>query len=417
MRIKQLISRIVMALIITFGVQTTASAQFGSLKGLAKKAKQAVTDKAKETVSDAKKDAKTTVKQQATQTVSETTGVNVGSDGDETSAGDVTESLSDFDVDYSIAKQTTWDYESPTTDVLADAAYWCQRLRNSLKAGKAGAIDFDALSHINNGVPSFSYLEKQYHQGSDARNLEAVWQWGLERDQLVKAAWKLISKDLPQRPDYAGMVKGLLSRAEKAGSQSARNYYFDRAFETTSLAIKFGKISAGNSDASSIASRLQALYSGLDATQKANYPSSFTVSDIEAFDEKRIAGANVGGEQLKMKKGSLMRSYKRAEAEGRYKAMPASKGSQAEQGIKAYIEKTYPEWGKLVRVSCAEQWNVVRDKLGNIQYRYCGASILCEDQGYKVIHGVDVHQTYSGGKYENRLVRNDAWNNMIYLAK
>ena len=45
----QSIMRIAMALVIVFGVETTASAQFGGLKGLAKKAKKAV-EKVEKTV-------------------------------------------------------------------------------------------------------------------------------------------------------------------------------------------------------------------------------------------------------------------------------------------------------------------------------------------------------------------------------
>ena len=48
----QSIMRIAMALVIAFGVETTASAQFGGLKGLAKKAKKAV-EKVEKTVKQA----------------------------------------------------------------------------------------------------------------------------------------------------------------------------------------------------------------------------------------------------------------------------------------------------------------------------------------------------------------------------
>ena len=48
----QSIMRIAMALVIAFGVETTASAQFGGLKGLAKKAKKAV-EKVEKTVKSA----------------------------------------------------------------------------------------------------------------------------------------------------------------------------------------------------------------------------------------------------------------------------------------------------------------------------------------------------------------------------
>ena len=64
--------RIVMAVAIAFGVETTASAQLG---GLLNKAKKAV----KEKVSDTKNNAKSSVKQQAESTVSETVGTESSS--------------------------------------------------------------------------------------------------------------------------------------------------------------------------------------------------------------------------------------------------------------------------------------------------------------------------------------------------
>lgn len=418
MRIKQFISRIVMALIITFGVQTTASAQFGSLKGLANKAKKAVQDKAKETVSDAKKDATTTVQQQAESTVSETTGVGVeNSASGSASTSDLTQSLNNFDVNYGIAKETQWTYSSPTQDILADAAYWCQQLRTSLKNGSERQLDYEALSRLTVGAPSFTFLDKQYHQGGDARSVEAVWQWGQEKDQLVKTAWKVVTQGLPQRPDYAGLVKGLLGRAEKAGSASAMAYYFDRAFETTSLAVKFGKISAGSGDENTIASRLQALYSTLDADTKANYPSAFKVADFDAFDAKRIAGVSTNSEQQKMRRGALLRCYKKAAAENKYGTMPASKGVATESSMKSYVQRNYPEWGTVLKVADAQNHHVYRDKLGNIIYRGHTVYVLCESEGYKVLHSIGLHEDYKGGKYSNAVPRNDTWNQPIELVK
>ena len=420
MRIKQFISRIVMALIITFGVQTTASAQFGSLKGLANKAKKAVQDKAKETVSDAKKDATTTVQKQAESTVIETTGVgdeNSASGSASTSTSDLTQSLNNFDVNYGIAKETQWTYSSPTQDILADAAYWCQQLRTSLKNGSERQLDYEALSRLTVGVPSFTFLDKQYHQSADARSLEAVWNWAQEKDQLVKTAWKLVTQGLPQRPDYAGLVKGLLGRAEKADKASARAYYFDRAFETTSLAVKFGKVSAGSGDESAIASRLQALYVGLEGEMKANYPSAFKVADFDAFDAKRIAGASTDSEQPKMRRGALLTAYKKAAEENKYGTMPASKGVATESSMKSYVQKNYPEWGTVVKVADPQDYNVHRDKLGNITYRSHAVYVLCQSEGYKVLHSISLHEDYKGGKYSNAVQRNDTWNQPIKLVK
>ena len=76
-----IILRTLMAVAIMFGVQTTASAQLGKLKGLADKAKSAVTDKVKAKVEKKVDDAKNDVKERAEATVSNATGVSVGEDG------------------------------------------------------------------------------------------------------------------------------------------------------------------------------------------------------------------------------------------------------------------------------------------------------------------------------------------------
>lgn len=400
---------------IVMGAQTSANAQFGSLKGLANKAKKAV----KEKVEDTAKEQKNGVVQQVENSGSQQTGMSQdNASSDNGSTMDVTSNMNDFGVNYSIAKQTKWNYESSTDEVLADAAYWLQRLRNSLKKGNVNAIDYEALSRINNGSPSFSFLDKQYHQWTSARNTEAVGNWALEKEQLVKAAWKLITQGLPQRPDYAGMVKGLLSRAEKASSSDARNYYFDRAFETTSLAIKFGNISAGDGNASDIATRLQNLYGKIDGFMKQNYPSSFSVADIEAFDNKRIAAgqAGAGSEEMKMKKGALLTQYKATVSRGDYK--PMISGHDA--GIEALVKKNCPEWGTILVSKKNTDYKVNYNAVGTPVSRYHTAVVVCQDQGYKVMHYIQLSQPYKGGsKYGSSEVRSGGmeWSAAVSIVK
>ena len=60
---------------------------------------------------------------------------------------------------------------------------------------------------------------------------------------------------------------------------------------------------------------------------------------------------------------------------------------------------------------------MVRDRLGNPTYRHYGATILCEDQGYKVLHGISIHQTYKYGKYGTSVPDSDRWNTMVDLVK
>lgn len=122
------------------------------------------------------------------------------------------------------------------------------------------------------------------------------------------------------------------------------------------------------------------------------------------------ANANRATADAQYRKDELLRMYKDAAAAGRYKTIPASKDAQLDQYMKNYVEKNYPEWGKVIKVSCPKDYNVHRDKLGNITYRSHTCYIVCEDQGYKAIHSISLHETYQGSKYMNPVPRNDRWN-------
>ena len=78
MKKNQAFTRLLAALVIAFGVEATASAQLGGLKGLANKAKKAATDKATSTVKE-----KATKK--AKEAVSEATGVDLDGDAPDAS--------------------------------------------------------------------------------------------------------------------------------------------------------------------------------------------------------------------------------------------------------------------------------------------------------------------------------------------
>jgi len=428
MKQNQLITKTLVVVALLLVGSSSTYAQFGNLLNRAKNAakreavKQAndaqweAKNKALREVNEKKREEREKAKAAAEEAASATnqaksTASNAADMSDD-GGSNVNITWADFGADYSIAKKTDWSYDSPTEDVLADVAYWLQRVKISLNKGNANAVDFEALGRVNNGAPLFSYVDKQYHQTASPRSIQAIDNWSKEKDQVVKAAWKVISAKLPEKNDYVGRIKGLLKMAENASGKDAKGYFFDRAFEVTSLAVKFGKVNQGSDDESTIASKLQSLYAGLDEGLKGNYPSSFKVSDFDAFDAKRIAEgeASAGAEVQKMRKGSLLKMYQSAASAGRYVAMPAAKGNSAEAYVKQYVEKTYPEWGKVIRVSAPMKYNVVKDKLGNILYRQHGVTVVCEDQGYKAVHGISLREDYKGGRYQSALPNSDRWN-------
>lgn len=220
--------------------------------------------------------------------------------------------------------------------------------------------------------------------------------------------------------------RGAVEDIEEQSSVMDKIEAFNIAYNKLEFAIITNKIKGTEGSFQTLFDKMKAGYKQLPDWARKYYADEISYDAIkkQALERKADAvGIRQAGQEAHAKadaeyrRNYLEKMYKEAKAKGKYKTMPASKGSQMEQYVKNYVEKTYPEWGKVVRVSCPEKWFIERDKLGNIKYRYCGAEILCEHLGYKVIHGVDIHQDYSGGRYPGGMIRNDAWSSLIELAK
>ena len=428
----QTILRLMMALAIAFGVEATASAQLG---GLLKKAKQSVTDKVKKTVSDTKEEATTSVRQQVEQTAEETVGSATGEVGGEWEWENQHPENNDR-VDYSIARQTDWTVESDINDICADLAWNLKniyKLENYLNVMRHYPAYNEVLKARLQGISGLGHVQGRSTLSdavSDPVQKKLIDDW---MSELSSAHGRLAAAYIPDGfgiyADANQVYKEWREAVEEIEDKSSvmdKIEAFTIAYNKLEFAIITNKIKGTEGSFQTLFGQMKAGYNLLPDWARKYYADEISYDAIkkQALERKADAVAIKRAGQEAHAKGDaeyrrkqLETMYKEAKAQGRYKSMPASKGSQMEQYVKSYIEKTYPEWGKVVRVACAEQWNVVRDKLGNIQYRYCGASILCEDMGYKVIHGVDVNQTYSSGKYEGALVRNDAWNSLIDLAK
>ena len=428
---KQFIMRIVMAVVIAFGVEMTASAQFGSLKGLANKAKKAVQDKAKEAVNDAKKDATTTVQQQAETTVSATATNVTGAWEWENKHPENNDR-----VDYSIARQTEWTVESDINDICADLAWNLKniyKLENYLNVMRHYPAYNEVLKARLDGISSLGHVAGRSTLSdavSDPVQKKLIDDW---MSELSDAHGRFAAAYIPDGygiyADVNQVYKEWRKAVEEIEAQSSvmdKIEAFNIAYNKLEFAIITNKIKGTEGTFQTLFDQMKAGYKLLPDWARKYYADDISYDAIkkQALERKADAvGIRQAGQEAHAKADAeyrlkyLENMYKEAKAKGNYKVMPASKGSQTEQYVKNYVEKTYPEWGKVVRVSCPEKWFVVRDKLGNIQYRYCGAEILCEHLGYKVIHGVDIHQDYSGGKYQGGMIRNDAWSSLIELAK
>ena len=366
-----------MALIITFGVQTTASAQFGSLKGLAKKAKQAVTDKAKETVSDAKKDAKTTVKQQATQTVSETTGVNVG-DTEDSQQSITSTSNSNFSAeDLPQAKQSAWTIEGDQKAIAQQAEYLAQQMQNSMKKGYQG-LDYKSYCDLLLAAePLLPVMQVRIDQGgytwdmkqAEPRVSNVVW-------NFKKVAWAgMPGQDKFDLTAALQKTKFIADRGLSMQSGEARAAFFDMAY--TQVVPQIDKVTGSETDWAGALSSLQQLLAVVPDAYKTKFPKTLSLDIIKA---NQTVTAN-----MKKHVGMLI-LYKEAVAKGNYGTAPVSKNPSYEKVVREDIELRKPYWGKVLAVSVGNVTSYRKNKLGVVTHRHRPVSVLTEDQGYKVLH-------------------------------
>lgn len=340
MKKNQAIVRMVAAAVIAFSVSMNADAQFGSLKGLANKAKKAV----KEKVEDTKSSAKSSVRQQAESRVSESADVssststsNTATASSATSAAEPKREIRDHVGPYAWkrAKRTDWNYTSDMRDVVADMAYWCKRLRESVEKDDKSQLDTEALERLTTGRPSFDYADKEYTDGM-VNEFELI-SWQEERTALVRAA----------------------------------------------VEIRDGV-------------ELPAGWKILDST------------DDEKAKKKEIT--------KELHRTTLLKRYKEAAKMNRYK--PAISGNNA--WVTNLVKENFPEWGKVIASKINTDYKVNYSSPGVPKSRYHSAVVMCQDQGYKVLHYIQLSQPYKGGgKYGNSEVRYGGmkWSEAVTLVK
>ena len=439
MKQNQVIMRMLMAAVIMFGVETTASAQFG---GLLKKAKSAVKDQVENKAMMSKFEAKDAISQAAKGNLPSRNSDDDSSSSDDSSENNSSSSNSNlsgykpqFDVDLSKAKHGDWDYTSGGSTVEADFAYWMQRLVSSMASGKPDDLDWEAAFRVNTGKPSFDFLDNTYHlyDGEKLTDYNAE-QWQFERKAVLKRMQEIETIGIPQSPNTDGLEKeakarklgqymvtkanAQLKRATKSNNASARLFHFYRAFGSLSTGITMKWTNGSESGFSDMASTMQALYNELPAEYKEDFPSAYDIASLQAFDAQRKAAAKTkkGNEEIfKMKKGSLLTQYRTTKQKG--ETTGAISGHVA--WLEDIVQSNCPEWGTVLASKVLTDYKVEVNSLGTPIYRTFTSEVMCEDQGFRVLHEVFLKQDYQGGKYGKSEVRPGGlkWNAKCCIVK
>ena len=126
----------VMAFAAMFAFNMGANAQFGSLRGLANKAKKAVKEKVNDTKSSVQETATSTVSSQASEA------------GSEATSSSTTSQSVDYDLEnISGARQSAWTITSPQSELVANVKYYADRMQKSFSKGYKG-LDYEAYNAV-----------------------------------------------------------------------------------------------------------------------------------------------------------------------------------------------------------------------------------------------------------------------------
>ena len=399
------------------------------------KAKAKIESKVENAVDKAVDKAESSVKEKTssvTSTVSEKTGVNVGGASDYDNPDGNIEANSDMD--YSIARANDWNMESDINDIFADLAY---HLKNSHKLDSYLYVSrhypsfldvFEARLKAISGLGNATGMSSFSDGVTDPQQKDNLEKWRAEMIRLVPSPASYYTSaetmgSLPYMSSEAvisGWQKDVKDKFFFASSPRLKVEAFTNLYNDLEKSIIAGKIKGTEGRFKAAFEDFKKAYNEwVPASAKKYFASEMTYDAIKNLTlERRKATGHMMSQAIEAhsvadaqyRKDELLRMYKEAAAAGRYKTIPATKDTQLDQYIKGYVEKNYPEWGKVLKVSSPKNYNIHRDILGNITYRSHACYIVCEDQGYKAIHSISLHEEYSGSKYSNPLPRNDRWN-------
>lgn len=357
---KNVMMRMVMAIVIVFGVQATASAQLG---GLLKRGKKIV----KENIETTTNEVRTEVAEPAatTPTVPTTSTVNVTK------------------VDITGAKKSDWTVTSPQSELVANVKYYAQEMQNSFDRGYKG-LNYAAYNQVRLAYPSVVAVLKSTAR-SDYDN--AVNEPVKLLDDVTYNFLKIATEGLPQYQDGEDkeafifrQLQFFMDRGQEFSDPEARAFFLDEVYSTLKIrTMETAKLhlNGNESGLSKVLSYLQSNRAAVPEQYKWRYPETFTFAAAKEqyntpdYSTKRIA---------------QLRAYKELEAQGKYGKMPASNNARLEKMALEDTRVHRPYFGKPIKAYVSGVQSTKKNALGVVITKYYTVKVLCEDQGYKVIH-------------------------------
>ena len=389
------------ALCAMFAFNTTANAQFGGLKGLANKVKKA----AKETVNNVANDARKSVSQQAESTVSESTGVSASCNESEVQSSSPESSSSSTSsqsqVQYSLqeisgAKQSNWTITSPQSELVANVKYYARRMQDSFSKGYKG-LDYEAYNMVRFSYPSVVDVLKSTAR-SDYDN--AVNDPVKMLDNVTLNFLKIATNGLPpyqygdtDKSKFIDQLNFFINRGkEMSGNKEAQAFFFAEVWDVLKSRTQGNvHLEGGEAGLSDVESYLQQNVASQPEAYKWRYPATLnyatakTQYNTNTFPQKRIA---------------QLRAYTLLKQEGKYGTMNASANPSMEKKALSSVTAHRSYWGKAKQAWVGPVTSTKKNHLGQVITKYRSVKVLCEDQGFKVIHNFALYEKVADGSIQ-----------------
>lgn len=375
-----------LALTAMFAFTTTSSAQFG---GLMNKAKKAI----KEKVNDTAKDAKSNVKQQAENTVSETTGYS----NSESSSSNSSASQS---VDYQLenisgARQSAWTITSPQSELAANVKYYADRMQKSFNKGYKG-LDYEAYNAVRFLYPNVvDVLKSTARSEFDNDVNEPVKMLDNVTLNFLKIATQgltAIKYDEATTAKYIEQLNFFINRYKEVSNPQAKEFFFDEVWEVLKMRTS-GRVhfEGGEPGLNEVLGFLQQNVGNVPEAYRYRYPAQFTLAKAkEQYETPNFKPKRIG----------QLRAYKELQQQGKYGNMPASANASLEKKALSSVKAHRSYWGNAIKAWVGPVTSTKKNVHGVVITKYRSVKVLCEDQGYKVIHNFALYEKPADGSIQ-----------------
>lgn len=374
----------VIAFAAMFAFNMGANAQFGSLRGLANKAKKAVKEKVNDTKSSVQETATSTVSSQASEAGSEAT-----------SSSTASQSV-DYDLEnISGARQSAWTITSPQSELVANVKYYADRMQKSFSKGYKG-LDYEAYNAVRFLYPNVvDVLKSTARSDYDNDVNEPVKMLDRVTLNFLKIATQgltAIKYDEATTAKYIDQLNFFINRYKEVSSPEAKEFFFDEVWELLKIRTS-GKVhfEGGEAGLNDVLSFLQQNVGSVPEAYKYRYPAQFTLAEAK----KQYETPN-----FKPKRIAQLRAYKELEQQGKYGKMAASANPGLEKKALNNVKVHRSYWGKATKAWVGPVTSTKKNIHGVVITKYRSVKVLCEDQGYKVIHSFALYEKPADGSVQ-----------------